>query len=234
MKVELNGIPIFAGNFDDLMKTLYQRIKGDQKTAVISANPEVLHYLISKNFKFDDEYIFIPDGIGTCLIVLVSKGKILKKIAGIDVFYEMLRSSGKLNLKLFFLGARDEVIKRAYANAIDKFNAKVVGYNHGYFDFHEEKTIVDKINLLSPDVLFVGLGCPKQEEFIDKYKDKLNVKLIVAVGGSFDVLAERVKRAPRWMISLGLEWLYRVMVEPVRIKRLKKVLIFVARSILNF
>lgn len=86
VKVELNGIPIFAGNFDDLMKTLYQRIKGDQKTAVISANPEVLHYLISKNFKFDDEYIFIPDGIGTCLIVLVSKGKILKKIAGIDVF----------------------------------------------------------------------------------------------------------------------------------------------------
>lgn len=126
------------------------------------------------------------------------------------------------------------MIKRAYANAIDKFNAKVVGYNHGYFDSHEEETIVDKINLLSPDVLFVGLGCPKQEEFIDKYKDKLNVKLIVAVGGSFDVLAERVKRAPRWMISLGLEWLYRVMVEPVRIKRLKKVLIFVARSILNF
>lgn len=233
MEIEFNGFPIFAGKFDDLMEKLYQKMKQDQKAAVISANPEVLNYVFSKDYKFDDEYIFIPDGIGTCLIVWILKGKRLKKLTGIDVFYEILRNSNNLDIKLFFLGARDEVIKRAYINAVEKFDAKVVGYNHGYFNDCEEEYIVKRINSLVPDVLFVGLGCPKQEEFIRRNKDRLNVKLMIAVGGSFDVLAERVKRAPRLMISLGLEWLYRVIVEPVRVKRLKKILIFIARSILN-
>lgn len=117
-------------------------------------------------------------------------------------------------MKLFLYGATANVVKRV----ADNFGETVIGFEHGY---QEEAGVIDKINLLKPDVLLVGLGSPKQEEFIYRHlKDMPSVKLAIGVGGAFDFISGRIKRAPAPMQKAGLEWLWRFLLEPSRIKRI--------------
>ena len=109
---------------------------------------------------------------------------------------------------------------------------KIVGRQHGYFK--DEKEIIKKIQAVKPDVLLVGLGAPKQEILIDKYKDILPAKLCIGVGGSFDVMAGKVKRAPVIFQKLALEWFYRLISQPTRIKRNDKASYIFMEYIKNF
>lgn len=104
---------------------------------------------------------------------------------------------------------------------------KVEGYHHGYFDQDEEKKIIEEIIESKPDIIFVALGAPKQEKWIWDNKDKLPAKIAMGVGGSLDVLAGRVKRAPEFFRKAGLEWFYRLIKEPKRFFRMMKLPKFV-------
>ncbi|MEO2565689.1 WecB/TagA/CpsF family glycosyltransferase, partial [Clostridium tertium] len=120
------------------------------------------------------------------------------------------------------------------ANLIVKYpNINIVGYRNGFFDIDKVNEILNDIKEKEPYAIFVAMGCPRQEEFIVRYMEELPCKIFMGVGGSFDVIAEKVNRAPKWMIKLGLEWLYRVSKEPWRIKRLgsiPKFLLLVAKN----
>ncbi|KRQ87380.1 putative N-acetylmannosaminyltransferase [Caloramator mitchellensis] len=229
MLVEMFGMNIYANSLHDLINELDVL----NYRVILSANPEIVQCINKNKIKFDDDVMFIPDGIGTVYAVRLVKGISIKKIAGIDFLYEILNISKDRDYKIYFLGARPYVVERAAKRAVEEFGAKITGFHHGYFNDDELDKIIADINNSGADFLFVGLGCPKQEKFILQNKDRIKAKYLVTVGGSFDVLSGSAKRAPKWMIDLGLEWLYRTFRQPVRIFRLRRIATFLIRTILN-
>jgi len=141
-------------------------------------------------------------------------GKPLKeRVAGIDLMTALVELARKKKYKIFLLGAREEIV-RAVA---EKYGEEIVaGYRNGYFDETEAAQVAAEIAASGAQMLFVAMSSPKKEIFLNRFKDALDVPFIMGVGGAFDVVAGRVKRAPAWMQKSGLEWFYRVVQEPRR------------------
>ena len=144
--------------------------------------------------------------------------KIKERVTGIDLMENLVELAHKKKYKCFFLGAKEQVVKKIaehYSNIYS--NQVIAGYRNGYFDNHEEKMIIDQIIHSKANLLFVAMTSPKKEIFLNKYKTELkSINLIMGVGGSFDVISGEVKRAPKFMQKVGLEWFYRFAQEPRR------------------
>ena len=147
--------------------------------------------------------------------------KIKERVPGIDLMENLVRLAHKKNYNCYFLGAKEQVVKKIVDHYSDKYSNQIIaGYRNGYFDIEEEKMIIDQIIKSRPNFLFVAMTSPKKEIFLNKYKAKLkSVNLIMGVGGSFDVISGEVKRAPLFMQKIGLEWFYRFAQEPERMWR---------------
>jgi len=145
----------------------------------------------------------------------------------------MLALAEEQGARCFFLGASEEVNQKAVNNIMDMHpNIKVAGRHHGYFDLDD--TAVKKIvSEAKPDFIFVALGFPKQEQWISKYYDYFDKGIFIGVGGSLDGLAGTVKRAPDFWIKLNLEWLYRILKQPFRFKRILPVFNFMWLALLR-
>jgi N-acetylglucosaminyldiphosphoundecaprenol N-acetyl-beta-D-mannosaminyltransferase len=143
---------------------------------------------------------------------------IKERVAGIDLMQNLVDLSFEKNYKAYFLGAEEEVVSRTVAHYTEKFNADIIaGYRNGYFKAEEEEEVIKDIVASEANILFVAITSPKKENFLYKYKNELaSVNLIMGVGGSFDVIAGKTKRAPLWMQDIGLEWFYRFLQEPKR------------------
>lgn len=215
--------------YDDSKEKLLDDIKNyDSKVHIISGNPEVLfsgykNEMLKINFLRDGSVI-IPDGVGTVIASKIAKERVKEKIAGIEVMNELVKQCEKDNKSVYLIGATQEVLDECVKNLNRVFpSLNIVGEHNGYFDINNCEDILSDIESKSPYALFAAMGAPRQEIFISKYMDRLPCKIYMGVGGSFDVIAGKVNRAPRWMINLGLEWLYRVLKEPWRIKRLSSI-----------
>ncbi len=232
MYKELLGYKIFSDNKEELLK----EIENKKRVNIISGNPEVLYNGIKNEFLRNsftkEDALIIPDGVGTLLAAKINGIDITEKIAGIEVMNMLLEEARDKNLKVFLLGAKEETLikcKEKIKENYDRIN--IVGSNNGFFDLDNCDDLIEKINESKADILFVAMGAPRQEVFIEKYKDKLCCKIFMGVGGSFDVFAGNVNRAPQFMINIGMEWLYRVAKEPWRIKRLGSIPKFLVLSI---
>jgi len=140
-----------------------------------------------------------------------------ERVAGIDLMQNLVQLAHKKKYKVFFFGAKEEIVKKVVEKYSSQYSPEVIGgYRNGYFNESDEASIVKQIAESKSDMLFAALSSPKQEMFLYKYKDKLNTPFIAGVGGSFDVVSGLVKRAPVWMQNCGLEWFYRVCQEPRR------------------
>ena len=144
--------------------------------------------------------------------------KLPERVSGIDLMEELVKRSSEKGYKCFFLGATQEVINRLVEIYKEQYSEGIIaGYRNGYFEKGDESQIAKRIANSGANMLFVAITSPKKEIFLNTYKHQLqNVNFIMGVGGSFDVIAGKVKRAPIWMQNLGLEWLYRVKQEPKR------------------
>lgn len=163
----------------------------------------------------------IPDGIGLVIASKIHKLGLIKRVTGIDLMGEILEFCDYSRKSIYIFGGKPGVAEMAGYNIKEKFpNIDIKGCRDGYFQEGEEKTIIENINELSPDILFVALGAPKQEKWIYKYRKDLNVKVALGVGGSIDIWAGTTKRAPKIFRVLGLEWFYRLIKEPWRFKRM--------------
>ncbi|TJY34759.1 WecB/TagA/CpsF family glycosyltransferase [Pontimicrobium aquaticum] len=154
-------------------------------------------------------------------VVWASKflGKPLKeRVAGIDLMVNLVRFAHKQRHKIFFFGAKEEVVKKVVEIYSEQYSSKIIaGYRNGYFKREEEKDIAKQIANSGANILFVAISSPTKENFLYENKSILgNVNFIMGVGGSFDVVAGKVKRAPLWMQKSGLEWFYRFIQEPKR------------------
>lgn len=211
--------------FNKDKKALMNYIEDFDKVNIISGNPEVLfnglnNPMLKENFN-DKSSIIIPDGVGTVLATKLLKKPVKEKIAGIDVVREVLIKANLEAKSIYLLGAKEEILKKCVENIKLEFpNLKVSGFHNGFFDLNNCDDIIEDIKMCEPWAVFVAMGSPRQEIFIRKIINISNTHIFMGVGGVFDIFAGELKRAPKWMISLGLEWLYRVIKEPFRIKRL--------------
>jgi len=140
-----------------------------------------------------------------------------ERVAGPDLMHEVVKLAFHKGYRIFLLGAREEVVNKVASEYSSRFSDKIIaGYHHGYFGQDDEEDIVNQIAASQAQILFVAMTSPKKELFLEKYEKQLNVPFIMGVGGSFDIVAGIIKRAPMWMQKSGLEWLYRLLQEPRR------------------
>lgn len=162
--------------------------------------------------------LVVPDGSSLLWAAKMLKIPLKTRVTGIDLMQMLLTEAEKNHWTVYFLGAKPDTIEKACSNTLIKHpNLKLQGSYHGYFT--EDSLPLKAINEIKPDLLFVGMGAPKQELWVYQNQKRLECKVAIGVGGSFDVLAGTVKRAPQWMQRTGLEWLYRYIQEPIRLKR---------------
>lgn len=202
----------------------------NKKETSYVVTPNVDHIVkLEEDIEFQEVYknadLILTDGMPLIWISKIKKTPIKEKVSGSDLFPKVCELASKKGYKLFLLGAAEGVADIAARRLEKKYEGlNVVGtYSPSYgFEANEDeiKKIIEIIREAKPDILAVGLGAPKQEKFIFKYKDELNVPISLAIGASIDFESGNVKRAPKWMQNSGLEWFYRLCKEPKRmIKR---------------
>ena len=229
--IKIFGVKIHNTTLEDVTNLLREYLKGNKLSVIYTPNTEIvmaakedadLRELLNK------ADLVIPDGIGLIYGSKIKKKPLKERVTGFDTSMNLLDIANKNSYSLFLLGGKDGVSKAAAENIKRDYpNIKIAGYQHGYFkgshlgfvDHEEEKEILHTINKANPDVIFVGLGFPLAEKWIDANKDRLNSRVIIANGGVIDILAGNAKRAPQIYQDLGLEWFYRLMKNPSRIKR---------------
>lgn len=170
---------------------------------------------------YNDADLILTDGMPLIWISKVLRNPIKEKISGSDLFPIICKLAAENDYKVFLLGAKEGVGQIAAQNLMKKYqNLNIVGTYSPPIGFekdsYELKKIIEMVNRVKPDILAVGLGAPKQEKFIFKYKSDLKVPVSLAIGASIDFEAGNIKRAPIWMQRTGLEWFYRLCKEPKR------------------
>ena len=144
--------------------------------------------------------------------------KLKERVAGIDLMNKLLEVSDKNKYRIFLFGAREEILKIVVDKIKEKYkNLIISGYRNGYYKKEQEIEIIKQINKSKSHIVFVGFSSPNKEFFLNRYKDLINVPFCMGVGGSFDIIAGKYKRAPKWMQKIGLEWFYRYIQEPGRL-----------------
>ena len=159
------------------------------------------------------------DGLPIVWVLKLLGFNVPERVAGVDLFQKSIKLCAEKGYKPYFLGAKQDVLDKM----VEKFkkqypNLKIAGYRNGYFKqgSKEEQQIADDIKNTKADMLFLGITSPKKEIFIDKYTKHMDIPFTMGVGGSFDIVAGKTKRAPKWMQDSGLEWFYRIIQEPRR------------------
>ena len=204
-----------------IIDKLNKEIMDGNQNIIFNINPLIVTNFY-KNFKMIEEFnsqkYNIPDGIGTVFAAKMKDGTIKERIAGIDLVEDLVCMASKSKYTVYLYGSKDKVADKAKKQLEKRYkNIKIVGTMSGYVD---EKVALKDIVQKKPDILFVALGSPKQELFIVNNKKKLkDIKVIMPVGGSLDVISKTVKRAPEIYSKYHIEWLYRRIKEPKRIKQ---------------
>lgn len=221
MKETILGVKVNTENYDELIPKVFRNIEDKKKSLVVAINPEKLMKAKEDpglKALLNRAEFQIPDGIGVIIASKLKKGSISSRITGIDMMDRIVREAARTGRAVFLYGAKPGVADKAAQQLKQTYPDLIVA---GTQDGYESDTskVLETINKAKPDILFVAMGSPKQEQWIEQHRDKLYPTLYQGVGGSFDVLAGNVKRAPAAFQKMGAEWLYRLLKEPSRLKR---------------
>ena len=220
--------------FDNLTKSEFtaraeSMLHNGERGYVVTPNAEIVYESIHDDgFRalLNGASMVLPDGAGVVLGAKILGTPIREKVAGIEFGEEVCRILAKNQGRLYLLGSKPGIAKAAGEKLAEKYpGLTICGTADGYFK--DEQAVIEKINAARPDVLFVCLGAPKQEKFMKAHFDELQVCLMLGLGGSLDGYAGVAQRAPRWMIDMSLEWLYRLLKEPKRLGRMMRLPKFV-------
>ena len=177
-------------------------------------------------------FLSLPDSVGVLAAARILKIPLLERVTGIDFVFSLLKKMGERGRSVFLLGARPGVAEAAADRLRELIPGLVIaGTSHGYFSSTDEKRICERINTASPDLLIVCLGSPRQERWMYKNASALHVGLMAGLGGTLDVFAGNVDRAPEGWRKIGLEWLYRSIREPKRITRILRIPLIIPVSL---
>lgn len=220
-KEKILGFDVCITNQENLINNIFSDFNNNIRNFIVNINPEI----VTKNYKnkelkntFNSQKYQIADGIGIILASKLQKGNIKIRITGIDFMNAICKTSCNFDAPIFLYGSKEGIAEKAKIELKKSYpKINIVGTCSGY---ENENISIEKINKSNASILFVGLGSPKQEQFIINNMDKLkNIKIFMPVGGSFDVISKSLNRAPNWVIKCNLEWLYRLFQEPKRFFR---------------
>ncbi len=224
MSVSILGLPIQNVTMSEAVNDVYSFFGARESKIVVTPNAEILQMYSTdpavKEALNQADYI-VPDGVGILLAAKRLGTPIKEKVAGVELSRNLLEKAAKEGGNVYLLGAKPGVAAEAKRCLEEEIpGISIVGARDGYFKPEEEPAIIEEINGLDVDMLFVCLGAPKQEFWMAEHKKDLKVGVMLGLGGSLDIFSHTLKRAPQWMIRCRMEWLYRVIKEPYRIGRI--------------
>jgi len=229
--IKIFGVRVDKVSLEEAVCKVEEFLQDDEPKTIYTPNTEIImEAKEDEGLKevLNNGDLIIPDGIGLIYASKIKKKPLVERVTGFDLSIEMIKLADKNKYSLFLLGGEEGIAKKAGEKIVEKYpNVKIVGHNNGYFKgahigfpgHEEEREVIEKIKKAKPDILFVGFGAPKSEKWIELYKNELNCKVMIGNGGTMDIIAGKVKRAPEVYQKLGLEWFYRLIKEPSRIKR---------------
>lgn len=229
--IEIFGVKVHNTTLEEATKLVEYYFKSDKLNIIYTPNTEIV--MVAKDDNklknlLNKGDLITADGIGLIYGSRIKKRPLQERVTGFDLSMNMLKIANENNYSIYLLGGKDGISKAAAENIKKNYpNVKIAGYHHGYFkgahtgdeNQEDEINIVNEINSVNPDIIFVGLGFPRQEIWIDANRDKIKGRVIIGNGGVMDILSGNSKRAPEIYQKLGLEWLYRLIKEPSRIGR---------------
>ncbi|MBQ5389642.1 MAG: WecB/TagA/CpsF family glycosyltransferase [Clostridia bacterium] len=228
-KINVRGVDFLNVTPHEATKIGEKMLAGDAVCTVFTPNAEIVQLCIEQKQYYDlynSGDMVVADGAGVVKAAKILGTPLKGKVAGVELGEAMLAYCAKSGDKAFFLGAKPGIAQEAARRMCEKYPGLVVaGTNDGYFQKSgsESDAVIEKINQSGAKLLFVCLGVPVQEQWLSENKDKLTTaRMCMCLGGSLDVYAGAVKRAPKIFIKLSLEWFYRLLREPKRIGRMMK------------
>lgn len=215
---KLFGLNFYAANINDLTLELNKNILLGNKVSVFT--PNIDHIInnyenenVNNNYS-KSEYI-IADG-WPLVAVAKAKKKNIQRITGVDLMDNLLNLANKNRYNIYFLGATDKTLDKLVSNIRNSYpDIGYIGTNNGFFS--NSNNVIRNINKNNIDILFVGMGNPKQEIWIRENFESINSKVMLAVGGAFNIYSGDLERAPKWIQNIGMEWFYRFLKEPKRL-----------------
>lgn len=231
LRLKFDDIPLTTLSEDEFDEKIKEYVFSGKPHQIVTFN-SLMYIEMKKNRAFSEAVLnsslVIPESAGISWAVKFLYNHKIKSIAGIDLVFRMLRLASQNKFSVFLLGSSSEVVEKATERLKSIFPAlRIAGFHSGYFSDEESDDVVKKIAASAADIIFVGLGIPKQEVWISKNLKGMNVKVAMGVGGSFDVISGKLKRAPDIFRNFSLEWLYRLIQEPRRAGRMINLPIFV-------
>jgi len=222
-------VPIFGLSFskmsmDETVRFLTNAIRQKRRTHVITGNPIMVMAALDDPVFYkamDEADLIVPDGAGVVWAARYVGEPVAERVAGFDLMHKLLETGALEGWAAYLLGTTDDAVREASRRLQERYpGVRIVGCRDGFFGPDEDEEVVAEIRRLAPDMLFVARGLNTQEPWIAKYKDALGVPVMMGVGGSLDIAAGRLKRAPVLWQRLGLEWLYRLIKQPSRFGRM--------------
>lgn len=223
-KVTILGVPVDAITMGEAVARIDGFIEKRTPVLVATANAEMLMRATHDGALrriLQGAAMVTPDGAGTVWAAHHLGYAMPERVAGYDMVQELMREAPAKRRRIFFFGSAPGVADKAKKKAEQLYpGIEIVGTRNGFFTAADEPAIIEEIKAAHPDILLAALGVPKQEKWLAKHLGELGVPVAIGVGGTFDVMAGVMKRAPRWMQRAKLEWLFRGMMQPQRAGRL--------------
>ena len=233
--VKILGVRVDKITKAQALEDFQKLLEGNRCELIVTPNAEIVEKASKtpqlRRIINEEAAIVTPDGVGLIYASKLKGDPIQEKVAGIDFAHSAIELCAKLGRSVYLLGSKPGVAEAAAANLEKEIpGLKIAGFRDGYFKDEEESEVVAEINASGADFLCVALGSPKQEYFVIKHRDALKVKAAAGLGGSLDIWSGQLNRAPKFYIDHGLEWLYRMIQEPKRLKRLPALPIFLIKA----
>lgn len=233
--VKILGVRVDKITKAQALEEFQKLLEGDRCELIVTPNAEIVEKASKtpqlRRIINEEAAIVTPDGVGLIYASKLKGDPIQEKVAGIDFAHSAIELCAKLGRSVYLLGSKPGVAEAAAANLEKEIpGLKIAGFRDGYFKDEEESEVVAEINASGADFLCVALGSPKQEYFVIRHRDALKVKAAAGLGGSLDIWSGQLNRAPKFYIDHGLEWLYRMIQEPKRLKRLPALPVFLIKA----
>ena len=234
--VKILGVPVHPLTMNESVTVLEEKLQKKEQAFVVTANAEIIMMCQQdkeyNNIVSEQADLVLPDGAGAVWAGRYLGNEVPERVAGFDLYNQLLKLSADKGYKVYFFGGAPGVAEAAKNKAEELYpGVQIVGCRNGYFNETEEEAIIKEINDAAPDMLFVALGAPKQEKWLVKYRNQLKPRVLMGIGGSFDVLAGKMERAPKWMQEASLEWAFRLYKQPSRFMRMLSLPKFVLKVI---
>lgn len=223
-RIEILGVPVDCVTMDSAVNYAESIIRdGKQQVRVVAVNPEkAIRAQEDDNLLsfLKNSQLLLPDGIGLVKAAKFLRLAEMERVPGSEFMPSLCERAAKRGFRIFLFGGKPEVTQKAVDVLRQTYpGIQIVGHQDGYVDERGMPELINRINASQADILFLALGSPKQELWMDRYLAQTNVRLCQGVGGTFDVIAGTVKRAPLAFRKLNLEWFYRLAAQPSRVLR---------------